>query len=157
VTTLFIDPGDQRSALVSWDSDAKRIVKALLLPNMALRNEIMSEAVSLDVHRIGIEMVASYGMAVGKTVFETCTWIGRWTELIAQMHVTPELVYRMDIKMHHCKSAKAKDSNIRQALIDRFGAPGTKKNPGLTYGLKEDLWAAFAGAVYLADTVPASA
>jgi hypothetical protein len=53
-----------------------------------------------------------------------------------------ELVYRRDVKLHHCHSAKAKDANITQALIDRFapGVPnrgkGTKAEPGWFYGFK---------------------
>jgi hypothetical protein len=39
---------------------------------------------------------------------------------------------------------KAKDSNIRQALIDRFGEVGIKKNPGWFYGFKKDIWQAYA-------------
>jgi hypothetical protein len=45
---------------------------------------------------------------------------------------------------------KAKDSNIRQALIDRFGDVGTKNNQGFFYGFKKDIWSAFAvGCTYL--------
>jgi hypothetical protein len=45
---------------------------------------------------------------------------------------------------------KAKDSNIRQALIDRFGEVGVKARPGFFYGFKKDIWAAFAvGVTYL--------
>jgi hypothetical protein len=60
-------------------------------------------------------------------------------------------VYRQEVKLHHCKTTKAKDSNIRQALIDRFGAPGVKKEPGHTYGLSKDMWSAFAIGVYTLD------
>jgi hypothetical protein len=46
---------------------------------------------------------------------------------------------------------KAKDANIRQALIDIYGgndkAIGNKKTPGPLYGIKGDLWAALAVAV----------
>jgi hypothetical protein len=52
--------------------------------------------------------------------------------------------------MNLCNSMKAKDSNIRQALIDRFGEVGVKKAPGWFYGFKKDVWAAYAvGVTYL--------
>jgi len=62
------------------------------------------------------------------------------------------MIYRRDIKMHFCHTMKGKDANIRQVLIDRLGPPGRKKTPGITYGIKKDLWQALAGAVYLYDT-----
>jgi hypothetical protein len=93
-------------------------------------------------------MIASYGMPVGASVFETCVWIGRFI----QRRKCPdfEYIYRKEEKMNLCYSMKAKDSNIRQALIDRFGEVGTKKNQGFFYGFKKDIWAAFAvGVTYL--------
>lgn len=84
-----------------------------------------------DYHQLVIEMIASYGMAVGKTVFDTCVWIGRFIEAGIYANVTTEYIYRKDEKINICNSMKAKDSNIRQALIDRFGIVGTKKNPRL--------------------------
>jgi hypothetical protein len=94
------------------------------------------------------EMIASYGMAVGKEVFETCVWIGRFVEIAYE---PVQLVYRRDVKLHLCHSPRAKDANVRQALIDRLGPQGTKKNPGPTYGMKSHLWAALAVAVYAGD------
>lgn len=95
-------------------------------------------------------MIASYGMPVGKEVFETCVWIGRFVELAKLQNTDVEYIYRKDEKMNICHNMKAKDSNIRQALIDRFGPVGTKKNPGWFYGFKADIWSAYAvGITYL--------
>ena len=77
---------------------------------------------------IVIEMIASYGMPVGKEVFETCVWIGKFAEASGMKE---NYIYRKEEKINLCQSMKAKDSNIRQALIDRFGVVGTKKNPRL--------------------------
>lgn len=85
----------------------------------------------MDYDLLIIEMIASYGMAVGKEVFETCVWIGRFEELALSRAVATKYIYRKDEKMNICHSMKAKDSNIRQALIDRFGEVGTKRNPRL--------------------------
>ncbi|MCI8362245.1 MAG: hypothetical protein HFJ41_03805 [Clostridia bacterium] len=70
-------------------------------------------------------------MAVGATVFDTCVWIGQFKQKAIENDITVEYIYRKDEKMNICHSMKAKDSNIRQALIDRFGEVGTKKNPRL--------------------------
>jgi hypothetical protein len=101
---------------------------------------------------IAIEMIASYGMAVGADVFQTCVEIGRFVE-VAGEHVS--LVFRRDVKMHLCGSARAKDANIRQALLDRLGPVGTKKAPGPLYGVKSHIWAALAVAVTYEAGAPA--
>lgn len=80
---------------------------------------------------IVIEMIASYGMPVGESVFQTCVWIGRFVELGIFYEKPTTYIYRKDEKMNICHSMKAKDSNIRQALIDRFGVVGTKNKPRL--------------------------
>lgn len=99
---------------------------------------------------VAIEMIASYGMAVGAEVFETCLWVGRFLELCSDLPT--RLVYRKDVKMHLCHSMKAKDANIRQSLIDRLGPQGTKKNPGPTHGISGDCWAALGVALVARET-----
>jgi len=101
-------------------------------------------------------MVASYGMPVGKEVFETCVWIGRFMQVWHDPDAV-RLIYRRDVKLHLCGSARAKDGNIRQALIDKLGPQGTKKAPGPTYGVKSHAWAALALAVTAAECPPSKA
>ena len=96
-----------------------------------------------------IEMIASYGMAVGKTVFDTCVWIGRFKEIAEHRHTETEYIYRKDEKINICHSMKAKDSNIRQALIDRFGKVGTKKNPRLVLWIQSRYMASLCSGNYI--------
>jgi hypothetical protein len=104
-------------------------------------------------------MVASYGMAVGATVFETCVWSGRFIERWLSGRAyrpQPDRIYRKEVKMHLCGSMRAKDANVRQALIDRYGgkeaAIGKKANPGPLYGMSGDCWSALAVAITAAET-----
>ncbi len=99
-----------------------------------------------------IEMIASYGMAVGREVFDTCTWIGRMEQVVEDRGGECHRIFRIDVKTHLCKRPNANDTNVRQALIDRFGpgkdvAIGRKKSPGPLYGMAGDCWAALAVAV----------
>ena len=142
---IAIDPGSEQSAMVWWDG--KEVLRHEILKNDDLVQTI-SYFGDTDNCSMVIEMVASYGMAVGKTVFETVFWIGRFYQASP---IPTELIYRKEIKEYFCHSMRAKDSNIRQALIDRFGEPGVKKAPGLLHGLRKDEWSAMALAVYYVD------
>ena len=152
---LAIDPGPIESAYVVIDYDTCQPLDFGKLPSPALRTLIVSGDIVAD--RSAIEMVASYGMAVGAEVFDTCVWIGRYMEVLEL--TDPQLVKRLPVKLHHCHDSKAKDSNITQALVDRFtpGQPnhgkGTKAAPGWFYGFSKDVWQAYALAVYAADTL----
>jgi len=139
-----IDPGDTQSAYLQWEDG--HILDMAILPNDELLS-ILRLGVGIGTDYV-VEGIASYGMPVGKTVFETCYMIGRILEITGAT-----IVYRKDIKMHLCGTTRAKDSNIRQALIDRFGEPGTKKAPGLLYGVKKDIWSALAITMYYIDVV----
>lgn len=138
-----IDPGPLESGVVIM-RDGQVIYSA------QLANKDVLPGVRNEQGIVAIEMVACYGMAVGKEVFETCLWIGRFIQ--ASIH--PEavrLVYRKDVKIHLCNSMKAKDPNIRKALIDKHGPCGTKKAPGKLYGISGHLWSALAVADYVND------
>lgn len=150
---LAIDPGTTESQFVVWDG--VRVVEHGLRDNAALLSYLDGFR-DLGVKRAVIEMVASYGMAVGREVFETVYWIGRFDERLIALGYATERVVRMDVKLHLCHSARAKDPNVRQAIIDRFGgkvaAIGTKKQPGPLYGISSHAWAALGLAITFADT-----
>ena len=147
MTVLAIDPGDVRSAWVLYHDG--EILDKGLEPNHVVLDGLFHRSVGENAPHLAIEMIASYGMPVGKTVFETCVWIGRF---IQEWGGPFTLVYRSEVKMHLCGNTRAKDGNVRQALLDRFGPPGTKKEPGITYGVSKDIWSALAVAVTWADT-----
>lgn len=146
-----IDPGNELSAYCVTDMNLKP-ERHEKLPNYDLLGILHDERKQDNFY--AIEMIASYGMPVGREVFDTCVWIGRYTERIyEETGRLPILIYRKDEKLVICHSPKANDATIRQALIDRFayGVPnkgkGTKKEPGWFYGFKADEWAAYAVAV----------
>lgn len=159
---LAIDPGPVESALVTYDTDSGRPDWWIKAPNASGDHTSALEWIGhIEADEIAIEMIASYGMAVGREVFETCVWIGRfaerWTHRLLDVRPDALLVYRRDVKLHLCGSARAKDPNVRQALIDRYGpgkakAIGLKASPGPLYGLTGDCWAALGVAVTAAET-----
>lgn len=150
MTILAIDPGNTESAFVRYSNDRGIIAKGKV-PNQELRDMLRSQCASTDM--VAIEMIACYGMPVGKEVFETCVFIGVLKEIFESKGTPINLIYRKDVKMHLCNSVRAKDGNVRQALIDKLGAQGTKKNPGPTYGVSGDIWAALGVAVTYLETV----
>jgi hypothetical protein len=139
-----IDPGTEQSAVVRWNGSLVKMAE--ILPNADVL--VYLDNISWSAGPLVIEWIESFGMPVGREVFETCRWVGRFHQ---QYPGQTHYVTRKEVKLNLCGSTKAKDANIRQALIDRFGLPGTKRQPGATYGLKKDLWSAFAVAVTWMD------
>lgn len=157
---LAIDPGTTQSAWILYNTQESSLTPQIVDKGINENNDLLQMLIekhlidSSNVEKLYIEMVASYGMPVGKTVFETCVWIGRFIEAWGGDY---EYVYRKDVKMHLCGQTKAKDSNIRQAIMDRHGstreaAIGTKKNPKALYGVSKDIWAALAVAITASET-----
>ena len=151
---IGIDPGLEQSGFTA------------LFPNRPKHTGVYKNSKILDVCetvvvecdqkrlgvRVGIEMIACYGMPVGREVFETCLWIGKFVARFPKCAGSVEIrkVYRAQVKHYLCNTTKAKDSNVRQALIDLYpptggGAVrqiGTKAKPGPLYGFKSHAWAA---------------
>lgn len=150
---LALDPGTTETGWCVYDG--QQIVDSGVSPNDEVIGLIQKDAFS----RLCVEMIASYGMAVGREVFETCVWIGRFQQA---WHSPDEVqfVYRRDVKLHLCGTSKAKDPNVRQALLDLFPRTGggktpqigTKAQPGPLYGVSSHAWAALGVAVTAAHS-----
>lgn len=156
---LAIDPGSEQSAAAILN-DAGQPVESWKEPNDVVIRRILALSSAWDrsdegmhLGHLAIEMIASYGMPVGAEVFNTCVWIGRFIQAWSAPYT---LVYRRDVRMFLCGNNTAKDGNIRQALIDRFGgkdaAIGKKKTPGPLYGFHDDLWSALAVGITWRET-----
>jgi hypothetical protein len=156
VKLLAIDPGPTESAFVLYDAERRVPTWWEKAPNDALLGVINPK---VEADYLAVEMVASYGMAVGAEVFDTCVWVGRFIQAWVNAHpgAKGRLVYRREVKLHLCADSRAKDANIRQALIDRYGpgkerAVGLKASPGPLYGMTGDCWAALGVAITAAET-----
>lgn len=142
---IGLDPGPEKSALLVWNGTGVEVTR--LCPNediLQLLSDWQHSASTLV-----IEKIESFGMAVGAETFETVFWSGRFAEMYG-MHHTQRLG-RKAIKIHLCGTARATDSNIRYAIMDRFGgkdkAVGTARQMGVFYGIKSHLWSALAVAI----------
>lgn len=144
LSVLAIDPGPERSAWILLDGDT-------VLSHGLEPNAIFAPPVHL-AHEIAIECLACYGMPVGAEIFETAYWIGQLFERWKVRTRPVRRILRRDVKLHLCGSARAKDGNVRRAILDRYprtggGAcpqVGTKAQPGPLYGVRRDVWAALA-------------
>ena len=155
---LAIDPGNIESGWCILEAGTLRpvnfdkSVNHLVLPLLTRKHDLF------PLSAVVIERVMSYGMAVGRDVFETCEWIGRFTQRARDRRIPVYYVFRGEEKLHICHDSRAKDSNIRRALIDRFAdhdltnGKGTKKDPDWFYGFRTDIWMAYAVGLTFLET-----
>lgn len=152
---LCIDPGTTESGICIFDGETVED------PRSAIPNDELILYISklIGVDYLAIEMVACYGMPVGVETFETCLWIGRFIQAFGAEYVFK--IYRKDIKLCLCNSLRAKDANVRRAILDLFPATGggktpqigTKKQPGPLYGVTSHAMSALAvGITFFEDT-----
>jgi hypothetical protein len=156
MTVYALDPGPEKSALVAF-SDTNGPVSGAIWQNDELLQALKGGPVGGTAHLV-IEQVESYGMPVGREVFETVFWSGRFVEAWQSrgLRFSWSRLPRRAVKLALCGTARATDATIRCALLDRYGpgkerAVGVKAKPGPLYGIKADLWQALALAVTYQD------
>jgi len=157
---LGIDPGTTETGWCVYDSNTEQVLDREKEDNKLFVTRIPDIVCFHKIDVIAYEMVACYGMAVGKSVFETVLWMGRFLQSADGLGCKIERLYRKDVKINLCNSMKAKDSNVRQAILDRFPASGggkvpqvgTKSEPGPLFGVSNDIWSALALCLTYVDT-----
>jgi len=145
-----IDPGPIESAYCDWDGE--KIWNCGIFQNRHHHNDLDNVK---PIKAVYIEMVGSYGMAVGSEVFETAFWVGRFWQQYIDLGIGCTKIYRRDVRLHLCHSARAGDTEVNTAIVDRFDpyrkfgkySKGTSKSKGMFFGFSKDMWAAFAVAL----------
>lgn len=160
---LSIDPGNIETGYAVINANSKEPLCFGKVNNRLLEYKIRDDlfldpkGYPLNIDLVVIELVRSYGMAVGQSVFDTCIQIGRFAVLCEQKKYAVDYIPRKEYVTEFCGSSRAKDGNVIQYLIDRFApdtpnrGKGSKKEPGWFYGFKADVWQAYALGVYMAD------
>jgi hypothetical protein len=149
--TLGIDPGPEQSAAVIWAPLGPTAVSVSihgLVENAQLARQLCSQDWPWVV---ACERIRSYGMPVGAETFETAEWCGSFRQAFGH----PDRwrwIERREVKLHLCGSMRAKDANVRRALLDRFGGRVATRKGGPLYGVHGDLWSALAVAITAAET-----
>ena len=144
---LSIDVGTTETGFCLIDKGTYRPIRFGKISNEELLQIVKNEDYDILIY----EEFQSYGMPIGISTITSITWNGRYIQSALDREKKVDYIYRKEEKMNLCGSMKAKDSNIRQALIDRFGEVGTKKNQGWFYRFKKDIWSAYAVGVTWLD------
>lgn len=142
---LAIDPGNETSGVIFMEESGK-----ILEAYSRYQNEDLIIALRKGIFKadhVAVEMITSYGMAVGSDIFETCVFIGM---ILEAAQVPSSLIYRKEVKMCLCHNLNAKDSNIRRAILDLYPKTGggkvpevgIKSKPGELFGVSSHAWAA---------------
>lgn len=148
---LAVDPGNVLSALVWYDdAGAGRVVDKMKIPNEEALTHLAANTQGAE--HLAIEMAESFGAKVWGQVFTTVLWTGRFVQAWGR---TFTLITRREVKLHLANSGRAKDSQLRNCLIDRWGGKeigiGSKTAPGPLFGVTADCWQALGIAVTFAD------
>lgn len=143
---LACDPGSTQSAYVVYDPKTKTVREHAIVPNEKMRS-ILNGIMGRTGTTLVIEYMRPRGMPTSKEEMDTMFELGRMVE-----HWFGEWVkvYRGDVKLALCGNVRAKDANIRQALIDMFGGKQETKKGGKLYKVKGDEWSALALSVVYA-------
>ena len=157
---LGIDPGPDESAIaiIKFDPYHGKWPTLGIFGKYENRHILNSIELNLEnIHGCCIEQAQNHGHIVGRDVYETIWWSGRFYELAE--HSLDMDVVRMKkptINVELCGISRATNSQIVASVTDEFEPcgggknkrKGTKRNPGPLYGVSgQDVYDAMAAAI----------
>lgn len=123
---LAIDPGNTQSGFVLFspaddEPGGLAVLESGVFDNSVLA-DMLEDRAKLPISLLVIEGMRPRGMPFSAEEMETLIWAGRFIQASQRDGSCDwSYVFRGDVKLFLCGVAKAKDGNIRQALIERFG------------------------------------
>lgn len=114
-----IDPGPVESAY-ALVTEGQQVLHAEKVGNESLIERIRQAPPA----HVAIESIQSYGMAVGREVFDTCFFIGELIRTCKDAGIPFTLYPRPEYTRRICGVGKVNDAVLRQALLLRFGGDG---------------------------------
>jgi hypothetical protein len=152
-TSLGIDPGPTCSAYCLLDE------KQILAKGKVLNEELeklIDNGFFDDVDSVAIEINSPY-VEGNKLLFETSEQIGVLRKSLKMRWGNEDKIHRVfrkTVVAYWTGSARNGDKHVRAAMIYEFGQPGSKKDPGVTYGIVKDIWSALAIAAWNLENNP---
>lgn len=143
---LALDVGTTESGWCLMDCETYTPYDFGKTPN----EEVLNIVKMGDYDKLVYEEFKGYGMPIGDSTIRSITWNGRFIQSALDRGKQVGYVLRVEEKICLCNSTKAKDANIRQALIDEFAqfdfktGKGTKKKPDWFYNFSLDIWTGYA-------------
>jgi Holliday junction resolvasome RuvABC endonuclease subunit len=136
---LGIDPGPTQSAFALIDGT--RILNAATIGN----KEFLSIVEVCRCDLIACEGLFYQGNIAGSSLWQTAYMIGMIFDRTEPIRFV--LLPSRTVTTAICGLARCSDKDIKIALEERYGPPGTKKNPGQLYGMDSHVRSALAVAL----------
>ncbi len=149
---MGIDPGSEKSAyaiLTYADGDFPYlIIDADKVDNATLIKYLQDDEWGLGKLDVAIEGIQSYGMSVGRSVFDTAYMVGRLQQLCDMLGHTSTIYNRPEYAKAICGTQKISDSILRQSLRLKYGDDVKKDDPLYMLRGSSDKRSAFAVITY---------
>lgn len=134
---ICFDPGNDLTGWCVYSVEDKILFYKNKEDNLKVIEKFKEFFQKYNILQVGIEYPSSYGMSVGQSLYDTCTFVGILIQISKNNNVNPELVFRKSVKMFLCNSVRAKDAEVNLRVREYFGEDNTIKSPNPFYWNEE--------------------